>query len=278
MSGEAEKESLATEATVTPAKVTDEALAAAFDKATEVKKEVAEIKEEVEGVSQPEKEVVQEGLEEPEDQVERSRLGRRVKNLETRIDTLLTKMDSYYTAPRADSQIPQRETASTQERATLPDVVATPDDVRAVIRADKQAEEQDIVQKETAYARTVLGFAKDNASMHKEIVDEMYTNFNGIRAADPVVNAHLNYLSAKAAVLEKKITPQKPNLKLKGGVPNISTDLSVESKVDETHISPVRLDESAQGFVNYLKKTGMKEENINKALNKEMPYHLVGRK
>ena len=196
---------------------------------------------------------------------ERSNLGRKVKKLEE----TLVEMNEALQELRSSKQ-----TASAPQ-ADLPEYISTPDDVEKylTVRERKQKEEQ--VQYQGVYAKTFRSVGKEDPDIYEEVFNEMFEHFNVVRTGSPEIDAELNYAKAKASVLSKKsATPAKARANVKGGKTEVSTNLSVESRADDTPVADIQLDDFAKEFVT---KTGMKQESIRGALKEDTPIHLRGR-
>lgn len=242
----------ADDATVTETSVTDEALTAALEG-----KETSEPEPTVKA-TEAEPEPQDEGQDD-EDHATKTRLGRKVKKLEEVMVTkdefkqLMTKLDTFMTRPA--------EQVSTEQKAEMPEYVATPDDVEKVIQARESRirAEQDTYQK--AYVSTMVSFAQGNDA-HDEVVKEMMTNFNVRRTGNPQIDAELNYAKAQAAVMSRqttKIVPVKGDKAVGTGVTHGVTNT-------QTKVTLPKLTPEAENFVAYMKRQGMSEESIAEAL------------
>jgi len=196
---------------------------------------------------------------------ERSNLGRKVKKLEDTISEL-TDIIQELRASRQTVNAPQ---------ADMPEYISTPDDVERVLTARERKQKEEQARYQGAYAKTFRGLGK-NESDYEEVFNEMFEHFNEVRTGDPEVDAELNYAKAKASLLSKKLAgPAKaPKANVKGSKTEVSTNLSVESRADDTPGADVQLDEFAKEFV---AKTKMNNESVKDALKSETPIHLRGR-
>jgi len=130
-------------------------------------------------------------------------------------------------------------------------------------------------QYEDKYLDTVdtLG-SRYSEEVHKVIVDRMFKDFNVKHSDYPDLDAKLNYREAEAAILrEIKSRKQNPLEKNKGkNVKGLGGGMDGEQDVRVA--TPVKLDKYAQDFI---KSTGMKEEDAQKALRGGMPSYLRGK-
>lgn len=248
-------EGLAGDATVTEPTVTDEALTAALEgKETSAPEPTVK-------ATEAEPEHPDEGQEEQDDDhATKTRLGRKVKKLEEVMVTkdefkqLMTKLDTFMTRP-AETQV------STEQKAEMPEYVATPDDVEKVIQAreNRIRSEQDTYQK--AYVSQMVSMGQGNDA-HDEIVKEMMTNFNVRRTGNPQIDAELNYAKAQAAVLSRQTTKTVP---VKGDKA-VGTGVTHGVTNTQTKVTLPKLTPEAENFVAYMKRQGMSEESIAEAL------------
>ncbi len=110
--------------------------------------------------------------------------------------------------------------------------------------------------------------------VHQHIVERMHKDFNNKHSDNPALDAELNFSKAEATILRevrsRKENPldknKKKDTKNLGGSNNVAQDSS--------SISPVKLDEYAADFI---KSTGMKEEDAQKALQGDIPLSLRGK-
>ena len=194
---------------------------------------------------------------------ERSNLGRKVKKLEE----TLAEMNEALQELRGS----RSATGTTTKTEDIPEYIATPDDVEKYLtaRERRQLEEQKAYR--GAYAKSFRKVGSEDPDLYEEVFNEMFEHFNVVRTGNPEVDAELNYAKAKASVLAKKTSKPNPKANVKGGKSEVSTNLSVESRADETPLADVQLDDFAKEFV---AKTKMKTESVKDALKSESPIHL----
>lgn len=288
--------------------VTDDALASAWesdqkqtDAKVEVKKEEPKVEPKVEQKAEPEKkEEVKEEIQEPEepvDNAERSRLGRRLKQIEEQNKQLINEIQSLRGGqPKQEPQenvtfdrnyVNQRLQSILEaavERGEIPATVVTPQDSYLVDRFVKTAEAQIVNEANQKFASGYIqtlqsphlkGDTPDD--IHAEVIAELYKEespFNLKRLYNPVADAHLNYMEAKNAILQKRLTENKPKTVFKGkpeNAPPIGTSVSTRTETVSNDLP--ELDAASQDLI---KRMGMSPESVKAALSKEMPYYLRG--
>lgn len=293
-------ESVRTEATpqeekpVTP--VTDADLSSAWESTqeqTETAVETApreEVKEEPKENEHQEPEVLPE---EPADNAERSRLGRRLKQMEETQKQLLDELHSLKGGQSQEVQAPvqqvpdnvtyndqfiQGQIEAAVERGELPATIVTPQDQLQVTRF------MDGLQKQIGnqYANQYIGTLNSPAlkgqtpdDIHAEVVAELYkveSPFNVRRYNNPQLDAQMNYLEAKNAILMRKFSEKKPENVFKGKPKDApATGTSVSTRTETISNDIPELDAASQDFI---KRTGMSVDSVKNALKNEMPYHL----
>jgi len=283
--------------------VTDADLSSAYDSdqqtQTEVKEEVKEptepepVKEEVKEEEKAE-EHQEELPEEPADNADRSRLGRNVKEtkaklteVESKLDALLEKLGAQ--SPPAqqtqkdvtynDNYI-QTQIEAAVERGELPATIVTPQDQYVVNKfvsglQNYMGNQYAVQYINTLKSPTLKGGTPDD--IHAEVVAELQkveSPFNLRRYDNPKIDAQVNYLEAKAAILEKKFT-EKPASVFKGkpkDAPPTGTSVTTKMAVVADEMPP--LDAASLEFI---KREGMSPESVAAALKGSMPLHLGGR-
>jgi hypothetical protein len=200
---------------------------------------------------------------EPTDQRERSNLGRRVKRMEDTVNTLLSKLDNFVdNVGRGAIQTQNYQNYDDEEDEEF---------IRKMQKYEKKK-----VDRQKDYEKNYISKVRQLGSGepdYKEIFDEMYSNFNVIHSGDPEIDARLNWADARASVLSKKISPNRPNVK--GERNTASTDLGVNAINDSATSSEVQLDDFAKEFVAH---TGMKKEKVESALKSDLRPGVSGRR
>ncbi len=291
-------------ATVTEPTVTFDDLSSAYDDAqkeqtTETQTEEAQAEQVTEGeqVEQTEQEPPQdEQHEEPTDNAERSRLGRRLKSLEDGLNKLLARFETPTPTPQQQEQVAQVPDNVTYDKSfmksqieaaiqsgRIPETIVTPEDQYTV--NEFIGEVRNYMNKQFAVgyinmlkSPSLKGDTPDD--IHAEVVAELQnvqSPFNLRRYDNPKLDAQLNYLEAKNAVLTKRLaTGTKPESVFKGkpkDSPPTGTSVSTRTTTVTDELPP--LDEASQDFI---KRTGMSVESVKSALKEEMPLHLRGRR
>lgn len=217
-------------------------------------------------VPDPYKEVFDEkddakGIDESTDQRDRSQLGRRVKRMEDNVNTLVSKLDIFIEG------VGRTSTPNYQN-------YDEPEDEEFIRKMEKYERKKS--DRQTNYEKNYITKVRQLGSGdpdYKEVFDEMYANFNKVHSGDPDLDARLNWADARVSVLNKKISPNKPNVR--GERNTASTDLGVNATNDSIATSEVQLDEFAKEFVS---RTGMKKETVDKAFKGEMRPGVSGKR
>jgi len=282
-------------------KVTEADLASAWEstqeKAVETK---VETKPEPEGEHQeeakpePKGDEHQEGElpEEPADNVERSRLGRNLSNLQKKFDAFMEKFEQQTPQKPQQAQPPvenityndqfiQSQIEAAVERGELPATIVTPQDQLQVTRFMNGLQSYMGNQYANQYLGTLSspvlkGDTPDD--IHAEVVAELQrieSPFNLRRYDNPTLDAQVNYLEAKSAILMKKYSGKKPDNVFKGKPKDSpATGTSVSTRTDMVSEDIPELDQASQDLI---KRMGISPETVKAALKNEMPYHLRGR-
>lgn len=242
---------------------TDDALSQAWDEEVKgVKKE--EVKEEVntetetEGKPPVEEPARAEAKESDEEEVidhkESSKLGRKFKGLESRFDQILARLD----------QIGKPETK--QEPIEEPEFFATREDLDKYFHAKEQRSKQERSQYEQAYIQQIQKFEETNEDLHEEIFAEMMQNYNVKHSSNALSDARVNYAEAKASVLQRKVS-SKPKVPTRDRAETAPVQPAASSTrtAAKTFAMP-KLDAQAQSYVDYLRRSGMSDEDIAKEL------------
>jgi hypothetical protein len=229
--------------------------------------------------------------EEPTDNAERSRLGRRMKNLEDSLNQLLSKLDSIPnqanpaqpqseapTTVAYDDSFMERELQAAIEQGIIPDTIITPMDQLKVDKFRQRVEEKQSLEYQRGYINALKGLKGNTAdTLHDEVVAELFkveSPYNQKRYGDPGVDARLNYLEAKSAILEGKMTTPTSKSVFRGKQGNVPTGNHVSTTVQPSEDAGMKLDEVSLQFI---KSQGMSEESVRKALKTPLPLHLKGR-
>lgn len=301
-------------ATATETKaVTDEALSSAWDASqspTEPKADNSETANsegepkgqpgtEGDGETQGQEQTETEQHEEPADNAERSRLGRRLKATEDKLDAILARLEQ--AAPRQEEAAPaqpqkqavapdnvtyddsymQREIEAAIERGDIPATIVTPSDQLAVNRFVNGL--QDHIRRQYAVnylnvlkTPTLKGDTPDD--IHAEVLSELQkvdSPFNRRQYDNPSLDAQMNYKDAKIAILQKRMAEGKPAASVFKGKPKdgpaTGTAVSTRTATATNELPP--LDEASLDFI---KRTGMSVDSVNKSLKGDMPFHLRG--
>ena len=205
---------------------------------------------------------------EPTDHGDRSQLGRKVGDLSRTVESVLERLD----------RIAREQERKLQE---IPSYEYDPDEEIPMTRGEleKLLEErerrktliaqQDLTRYEKGYMEQFSTLAeKLQPEEAKAVEDTMMTKYNVRYSDDPYKDAELNFFKARTAVLENR-PPAKPKPTLRESAPTGGASATTSSS---RSAATVKLDPLAAEFV---KKTGMKPEDVAKALEGEMPLNLV---
>jgi hypothetical protein len=299
--------------TETVTEVTNDALSSAWDatQGKEVDEVVTEVAIEETAVEEEPPESVENEPdipEEPTDNASRSQLGRKVKGIEDSLGKIQQMIESLSAGNpvQAQTQTAQTVTPYTKkeitdyvntfvsqkvqeavERGELPEnpfsaaeITAVQNFVADTREAAKEAVEQQAKVNFTREYLTVLkspelkGETPDD--LHAEImaaVMDLEGPFNNATYGNPTIDARINYLEAKTAILGGKTKPAVKNV-FKGKDKDTATGTHITTKVTQVVDDLPALDEVSLQFA---KSQGMSEESIRKALKGSMPVHLRGR-
>lgn len=295
-----------TQESVTNQTVTNDALSAAWDASNTGNQAITEpqttggeppanqTQTDTEGHQEANQTLTDNQAEPPDDHQERSRLGRRLKTVEEKIDAFLSRIEQAnpQTPPAQAHPVPdnvtfddsfiQRELDAAVERGEIPATIITATDQWKVNRfvegLNRYIGDQYAVKYlNTLKTPTLKGDTPDD--VHAEVVEELQkvdSPFNLNRFNNPMVDARMNYLEAKSAILQKRLSKGQatPNVFKGKPVNSPPTGTSVSTKTDTAPVGDLpSLDEASLDFI---KRTGMKPEAVNAALKSEMPYHLRG--
>lgn len=209
---------------------------------------------------------------EEEDHSEKSRLGRKVKRMEEQFSNVLERFDDFMSRSTPPQPSPPL-VGSTDE---LPEFIQTPEDVERVVNARERkiATAQQLYSGN--YIKQLQGLGNVNTEIHDDILNEMAANpnFNTRHTGNPIVDARLNYAEAKASVLAKKTAGTKPNIPVSGGSPIAPTGISATSRNAVTPTSD--LPELSEASKEFIRRTGMSEEDVKAALTGNAPLSIMG--
>ena len=235
----------------------------------------------------PEEEPVEETTEdepdEPVDNADRSKLGRRVSAIESSIQTLVDELRTIM-KPAGKEEPPEEDLLSDEdddEYVTKKTLTGFYQKLRMqeTREADRVKSETDKYNNDYNSVFQELGKTVD-AELHTEVLQEMKAHHNFKRSNSGVLDAELNYLKAKDAVLQKKSAgPKNPLDKNKGkDAQNLGSpsDTIVTGKAD----TPLKLDKYAEAFYSWTKSTPlpMSEDSVKKALDGNARTGLMGGK
>jgi hypothetical protein len=129
---------------------------------------------------------------------------------------------------------------------------------------DREAREQ--ITYEQGFRKTIDQIKEKDAVLHKEIFDEMFTNFNSKVSGNPGVDAELNYIKAKASLMAKKLSIAEKGRSNSGNRNLGPTGLSIGSRTGEQGEPDVVLSADAEA---YAKARGLDPAFIKKAINEK---------
>lgn len=231
----------------------------------------ADLDSALEGSGQPETIVEPQAEVKPieeEDHSEKSRLGRKVKRMEEQFSNVLEKFDDFMSR-----SIPPQPSPPADE---LPEFIQTPEDVERVVSARERKIATAQQMYSGNYIKQLQGLGNVNTEIHDDILNEMAANpnFNARHTGNPIVDARLNYAEAKASVLAKKTAGTRPNIPVSGGSPISPTGISATSRNAVTPTS--ELPELSEASKEFIRRTGMSEEDVKAALTGNAPLNIMG--
>uniref|UniRef100_A0A6M3JVU0 Uncharacterized protein n=1 Tax=viral metagenome TaxID=1070528 RepID=A0A6M3JVU0_9ZZZZ len=193
-------------------------------------------------------------VDEPVDNKERSRLGRRFTQLESEfggIKDTLTRMEQMLATPHAlPSVLPEDEYDS--------DKILTVGEFEKYERTKREKSERQQAMYRNTYVQTIKSLG-DDPDMHAEIEKELLTNVAEYPThtghQSPAHDAKVNYRLARAAVIEKKFSVPKPNVR--GGT-NAATGVTATTRTQSPPKQVVKLDEATSKFA---KAMGLAEDS-----------------
>ena len=198
----------------------------------------------------------------PEENAERSKLGRKLASVENALSEVMNRLE-YLTK--------EKEPKEEEGLGGVFEMPTTPEELEAFIEKREAKKQQSVTKYETNYLTTLDKVRVDDESEHSAIMAEMLTNFNIKHSDNASMDARLNYADAERAMLRKKMaTPVAPKVNLKGEKPN-GTGVDHGTKVETKKVKDIELDPYAAEFV---AKTGMSKESVNKSLTGNAPNYL----
>ena len=200
---------------------------------------------------------------------EKSELGRKVKAMEDRLDTemysLHDKIDQLLTK---DTKIEPEydEDWVPQTRKEMDEYL------------EKKLQKRDETQKsnDQKYNKTYMNSIGkyNNEDDYGEICKELEANFNVRSSDNGELDAQLNYLKASKAYYRKKISNPAKETPLKGKANDLPLGVGSDGEkiIEKEEAMPVLDDAAAE----YVRKTGMSEEAVKKAMKRELPLGIQG--
>lgn len=147
--------------------------------------------------------------------------------------------------------------------------------VKTFMGKEKSGEAKETSAYQDRYLDVIEGLGKEYPdNIHKHIVDRMFKQFNIKHSDNPGLDAQLNFRNAEAAILREVRTRKANPLEKNKGAENKNLGGSNNTNQDINTEQPVKLDNYASEFI---KATGMKEEDAQKALTGDMPMYLRGK-
>lgn len=260
----------------------DEELAAAYALETAEEAEVDETPTDESEEVEETPEVKTEDEEEPSHS-EKSRLGRKLARVERLLEEERQGRDRDTEIFKAEINQLKGYIQGTQdgEDPLNPEDVATVGNVQQII--DKALEglkkaEDEKEQKLASYQKKYENFLADKADEDPDIFDDIYnmlaengSPYNDIHTWNPAVDVEINYNKAKAALLSKARTKDKPNLKQEKAR---GTKVGETDKVDpgkqKTGVDISSLDADSKAFLESIRKRGDDPQELaDKALGEK---------
>lgn len=186
----------------------------------------------------------------------RSWIGRREARLEKKLLSSIDKLLSSRMSPKAAAETPP----TVDEE--LPEIIATADDVEKVLQVREQKKARELASYQTGYAETLRAIAADEGEEYQAVEDEIFspeTNgvFNKRITGKPDIDAKMNFLAAKNAVLSKKLasvsTAERKVVPGRGDSPK-GTAVSVSTKNSAGSKPALNLSEDAKAYLKYVGK------------------------
>lgn len=228
-----------------------------------------------------EEEPEQEVPEEPEDNRERSQLGRRVKAMEDTVYELRGLIEQFVRGQQNQGrrQAPPEEEdfddGYEEEDSGGRDEVVRKSDLPKLFQQWEEAKTSGQRKYEQGYIQSREKWASElklNPKQHDMVKQVMDEHFNVRYSNDPVRDSKENYLKAYSYILSGQLKKQRNPLAKNeteeqpppGGASGSNSDFRAGEEL--------QLDDAAAEFI---KKTGMKEDSVKKALTGNMPTYLM---
>ena len=206
----------------------------------------------------------------------KSDFGRKQKAMETQISTLTNSVSDLVNAIKSGRVNEQQADDDFDTDDPIPLTMGgLAEAIDSLMNKKKSNVDREVTQYEGGYLKTIEKLGSDyNDKVHKHIVDRMFKEFNIRHSDNPALDAKLNFRDAETAILrevrERKANPLSKNK----GVANKNLGGATNTDQDIRTSAPVKFDKYAADFI---KATGMKEEDAQKALEGDMPLYLRGR-
>jgi hypothetical protein len=188
-------------------------------------------------------------------QQESSKLGRKVHGINERIKQL-------------ESQIATMNDVKIKNPVEVPEIISTPDDIERYMYVKQQREQQLQAEYEKSYLTTVQQLADVNKDIHDEVFAEMMQNYNVRYSPNGFSDARINYAEAKASVLTKKLksSPTLPKREVASKAPVAPAATATRTTPKPSPRVDYGSDPNVKSYVDYLKRQGMSDDDIQKEL------------
>lgn len=211
---------------------------------------------------------------EPDDHRERSQLGRRVKLMEETVSSVNENLAQIAKLIQSTNNV-QEETADDLD-LDGEDFIAKKDVAKYIDERMTKREQASLTAKteyENSYRETIVSLGKDlEEDQHNNIYNEMMTNHNVRHSNDAAHDATINFQAAHIALLQKNGPNPKANpLDKNDGKKTENLGGPADTESDTKTIKVPKLDKDAAEFV---RRTGMKDEDVARALDGEAPVAL----
>ena len=204
--------------------------------------------------------------------------GRKQKSLEKTVETLTQSVSNLLTVIKSGG-IGQQQQA--EEDPFDPDdpipltMGGLLESVKTFMNKEKTTSAKQSSEYQDNYLDTISNLGSEYPeNVHQHICDRMFKDFNIRHSDNPTLDAQLNFRNAEAAILREVRTRKTNPLDKNKGAQNKNLGGSTNSGQDINAEAPVKLDSYAQEFI---KATGMKEEEAQKALVGDLPMYLRGK-
>ncbi len=202
------------------------------------------------------------------------RLKKEQKETNTQIKSISENMNSLINLVKSTQQQGQQETELSDPDDPIP---LTMGGLMNEFKKFQSNQNQTQTQAQQEYQDSYLNVIGQLGSqysdkVHQHIVERMYKDFNVKHSNQPELDAQLNFERAKSAILEESGIKKKNPLQGNKGKAPLGGSTNTDQDVKSAQVVP--LDSYAQDFI---KSTGMKEEDAQKALQGDMPLYLRGK-